>query len=420
MEFFRDLPPEATKIVLVLFLSFLIGLEREEHKGSTGNYSFGGVRTFPLIGLTGYSMALISGAQLMPLTLGFLVVAGFLMLSYWHKLTQAATAGATTEFSGLATFLVGALVCDGHPWTATTLVVASLLLLDLKKALEDMAARIDAREILAFAKFLFLSGVVLPVLPNRTFGPFHINPFKTWLVVVAISAISYASYVLQRLTKGQGGIVLAALLGGTYSSTATTVVLARQSRRESQPHLISAGILMASGVMYLRLLILVALFSRQLAALLWLPFVVLALAAMGFGWLWTKRGDKGAQALQSDLGAKNPLELTTAFLFALLFLVMLVATQLAVQYLGKGGVDTLAAIVGISDINPFVLGMTEAAGTMTTVRVAAGAIMIATASNNVVNGIYAYSLADRKTGKLSLVFLLSLALGGLVPLLWFL
>ncbi len=180
MGFLRDLPPEAVKIVLVLFLSFLIGLEREEHKGATGNYSFGGVRTFPLIGLIGYSMALISGAQLVPLTLSFLVVGGFLMLSYWHKLTQAATAGATTEISGLATFLVGALVCDGHLWTATTLGVASLLLLDLKKALEDLAARIDAREILAFAKFLFLSGVVLPVLPNQAFGPFHINPFKTW------------------------------------------------------------------------------------------------------------------------------------------------------------------------------------------------------------------------------------------------
>ncbi len=196
--------------------------------------------------------------------------------------------------------------------------------------------------------------------------------------------------------------------------------LARQSRRESQPHLISAGILMASGVMYLRLLILVSLFNRQLAALLWLPFVALACGALAFGWLWTKRSDKDPQSVQSELGSKNPLELTTAFLFALLFLVMLVATQLTVQYLGKGGVDTLAAIVGISDINPFVLGMTQAAGTMTPVRVAAGAIMIATASNNVVNGIYAYSLADRKTGKLSLVFLVSLALGALVPLVWLL
>jgi len=84
----------------------------------------------------------------------------------------------------------------------------------LKAVLESLAARIGSSEILTFAKFLVLSVVVLPVLPNQDFGRFHINPFKTWLVVVAISAISYASYVLQKLAKGQGGILLAALLGG--------------------------------------------------------------------------------------------------------------------------------------------------------------------------------------------------------------
>jgi len=417
---YQQLPPDVVKIVLVLFLSFLVGLEREEHKGASGNYQFGGVRTFPLIGLIGYSMALISGTQLLPLTVGFLVVAGFLMLSYWHKLTQTTMAGATTEISGLATFLVGALVCYGHFWIATTLGVASLLLLDLKAALESLATHVAAPEILTFAKFLFLSAVVLPVLPNQAYGPFAINPFKTWLVVVAISAISYASYVLQKLSKGQGGIVLAALLGGAYSSTVTTVVLARQGKVENHPHLFSGGILMASGVMYLRLVILLALFNGQLMAALWLPFVVLACASVGFGWLWTRRGDKGAQALQSGLGPKNPLELTTAFLFALLFLVMLVATQLAVKYLGNGGVDTLAAIMGVSDVDPFIMGLTQAAGTLTPVKVAAGAILIAAASNNVVKGIYAYSLARGKTGQMSLAFLLTLAAAGLVPLIWFL
>ena len=418
MGIFRELPPEAVKIVLVLFLSFLIGLQREEQKAAGESYLFGGVRTFPLIGLIGYSLALISGTQLVPLTIGFLVVAGFLMLSYWHKLTQSSTAGATTEISGLTTFLVGALVCYGHFWVATALGVASLLLLDLKSALEKLATTISPREILTFAKFLFLSAVILPVLPNQEFGRFHINPFKTWLVVVAISAISYASYVMQKLTKGKGGVELAALLGGAYSSTVTTVVLARQGKTANQPNLYSGAILMASGVMYLRLAILLALFNRQLMALLDVPFLVLAGVAVAFGWLWTRRGDQGEQTLQGELAAKNPLELTTAFLFALVFLVMLVATQLAVTYLGKGGVDTLAAIMGVSDVDPFIMGLTQAAGTVTPVKLAAGAIMIAAASNNIIKGIYAYSLGGRKTGGLSLTFLVALALGGLAPLIW--
>jgi uncharacterized membrane protein (DUF4010 family) len=424
MEIFRQLPPEAVKIVLVLFLSFLIGLDREEHKAAGTSYSFGGVRTFPLIGLLGYSLALVSGTEMLPVSLGFVVVAAFLLLSYWHKLSQSTVAGVTTEMSGLTTFLVGALVCYGHLWIATTLGVASLLLLDLKTALESLSARIDSSEIRTFGKFLVLSGVILPVLPNQEFTSFHINPFKTWLVVVAISAISYASYVLQKLTKGQGGIVLAALLGGAYSSTVTTVVLARQSKAEKQPHLFSGCILMASAVMYLRLTILLALFSRQLMAPLLAPFLTLALVAAAAGWLWTRRPDKGVQAPETEIeqkqDPKNPLELGTAFLFALLFLVMLVATQLAVTYLGRAGVNTLAAVMGVSDVDPFIMGLTQAAGTITPVKVAAGAVLIAAASNNVVKGIYAYSLADRATGRESLAFLVALAAAGLVPLVWFL
>jgi uncharacterized membrane protein (DUF4010 family) len=418
MGIYQQLPPQAVQIALVLFLSFLIGLEREEHRASGGAYSFGGVRTFPLIGLIGYSIALVSGTQMLPLALGFLVVAGFLLLSYWHKISTSEAAGVTTEMSGLATFLVGALVCNGHFWIATTLGVASLLLLDLKAALEKLAARVAPTEILTFTKFLFLSAVILPILPNQEFSQFHINPFKTWLVVVAISAVSYASYVLQKLTKGQGGVVLAALLGGAYSSTVTTVVMARRAKLEPHPHLFAGGILIACGVMYVRLVILLALFNRQLMALVYIPFLAVAVLAVGGGWLWTRRADKSAQAIQRESDPKNPLDLITALVFAALFLVMLVATQLAVTYMGRAGVNTLAAIMGVSDVDPFIMGLTQAAGTLTPLKVAAVAVAIAASSNNVVKGIYAFSLADRKTGMQSLIMLVTMAALGLIPLFW--
>ena len=418
MDIFQQLPPDLVKISLVLFLSFLVGLEREEHKATANSYSFGGVRTFPLIGLIGYSLALLSGNQLLPLTIGFMVVAGFLLLSYWHKLCKTETPGVTSEMSGLAIFLVGALVCYGHLWIATTLGVASLLLLDLKQALESLSARIAPSEILTFAKFLVLTGVILPVLPRQEFSRFHINPFKTWLVVVAISAISYGSYVLQKLTKGRGGIELAALLGGAYSSTVTTVVMARRAAREHRPQLFAGSILIASGVMYLRLIILLALFNRQLMSLLWLPFLAFAALAIGGGWLWTRRADSNAQAVQREFEPKNPLELGTAFLFAALFLGMLILTQLAVTYLGRAGVNSLAVIMGVTDVDPFIMGMTQAAGALTPLRIAAGAVLIAAASNNLVKGIYAFSLADRKTGVQSLALLAALAVLGLAPLFW--
>jgi uncharacterized membrane protein (DUF4010 family) len=418
VEIYRWLPPEAVKILLVLFLSFLIGLEREEHKAAAGHYAFGGVRTFPLIGLIGYSIALLSGTQLLPVTLGFLVIGGFLALSYWHKLSTAEAAGVTSEMSGLATYLVGALVYYEHFWIATTLSVASLLLLELKTGLEKLANRTAPGEILTVAKFLLLSVVILPILPNQDFGPFHINPFKTWLVVVAVSTISYGSYILQKLTKEHGGVVLAAFLGGAYSSTLTTVVMARRAAHEEHPHLFAGGMLIASGVMYLRLVALLALFNRHLMSMLMLPFFVLSGLAIVVGWIWSRRPDAGAEQVKRQFEPNNPLELSAAFFFALLFLAMLVATQLAVRYLGTAGVNILAVIMGVTDVDPFIMGMTQAAGSLTPLNVAAGAVLMAAASNNLMKGIYAYSLADRKTGIQSLFLLTALAALGLVPLLW--
>jgi len=418
VELYRWLPPEAVKIVLVLFLSFLIGLEREERKTAAGSYSFGGVRTFPLIGFIGYSIALLSGAQLLPVTLGFLVVGGFLMLSYWHKLSQDEAAGVTSEMSGLTTYLVGALVYYDHFWIAMTLSVASLVLLELKTGLELLARRTAPQEILTFAKFLLLTAVILPILPNQEFGPFHLNPFKTWLVVVAVSTISYGSYVLQRVTKERGGVVLTAFLGGAYSSTVTTVAMSRRAAREQRPHLFAGGILIASGVMYLRLAALLMLFNRHLGILLAPSFLVLAAVAIAAGWFWSRRPDAVASPFKREFEPHNPLELGAAFLFAFFFLAMLVVTQLAVAYLGHAGVRILAAVMGVTDVDPFIMGMTQAAGTLTPLPLAAAAVLIAAASNNLIKGVYSYWLADRKTGIQSLSFLVALAAAGLTPLFW--
>jgi uncharacterized membrane protein (DUF4010 family) len=418
MDIYQFLPVEAVKILLVLFLSFLLGLEREEHKVAGKSYGFGGVRTFPLIGLIGYGVALVSGAQLVPLMLGFLVVGAFLLLSYQHKLSSSEAAGVTSEMSGLATFLVGALISYGHFWIATALSVASLFLLELKAVLEKLANRIPSEEIFIFAKFLLLTAVILPILPREEFSRFHINPFKTWLVVVAVSTISYGSYVLQKATKERGGVVLAAFLGGAYSSTAATVVMSRRATREGRPHLFAGCILLASGVMYVRLVILVALFNRRLVATLAPEFLILAAVAIAVGWFWSRRPDDVTTHIGREFEPKNPLELMAAFLFAFLFLAMLVATQLAVTYLGRAGVNTLAAIMGITDVDPFIMGMTQAAGTLTPLKVAAAAVLIAAASNNLIKGVYAYSLADRKTGIQSLGLLAGLAGFGLLPLLW--
>jgi uncharacterized membrane protein (DUF4010 family) len=417
-DIYHLLPPEGGKILLVLFLSFLTGLEREEHRAGREGYSFGGVRTFPLIGLIGYAVAFLSAGQVVAEALGFAVVGAFLLLSYRHKLTASTQAGMTSEMSALATYLVGALVYRDQLWLATTLTVASMLLLEMKELLEGLTKRIAPEEIFTFTKFLLLTAVVLPVVPNREFGPFQINPFKSWLVVVAVSAVSYGSYVIQRLTQGQGGVLLAAVLGGAYSSTVTTVVMSKRAKREGRPHLFSGGILIASGVMYLRLAGLVTLFNPSLMVTLGLPFVVLAAAGMLVGWIWSRVPDATSGAIAREFEPKNPLELRAAFFFGALFLAMLIATHLVVTYLGKAGAYSLAALMGATDVDPFIMGMTQSAGHGADLSMASAAILIAAASNNVAKGVYAFSLCDRKTGVPSAVLLGLLAVAGLAPLLW--
>jgi len=208
------------------------------------------------------------------------------------------------------------------------------------------------------------------------------------------------------------------ILGGAYSSTLTTVVLAKRSSSENHPHLFSGGILIASGIMYLRLAVLMALFNRELMAVLAPSFIALGGLAISTGWFWSRRTDAGSRDMMKHVEHQNPLELRAAFLFALLFLAMLIATHLAVIYLGHAGVYTLAAVMGVTDVDPFIMGMTQAAGGVTPLPVAAVGVLIAAASNNVVKGTYAYFLSSRQTGIQSACLLTGLAALGLTPLLW--
>jgi uncharacterized membrane protein (DUF4010 family) len=412
------MPPEAVKIVLALLLSFLVGLEREERRPQDTGYQFGGVRTFPLIGLIGLALAQLDPASVWPVSVGFAVIGAFLWLSYKHKLEKAQAAGVTTEISGLATYVVGALIARDHIWAATALAVLSLLLLELKGALETLSTRMPGDQIFTFTKFLLLTAVILPIVPNQTYGSFGFNPFKTWLVVVAVSAMSYASYLLQLWTTGKSGILLAAILGGLYSSTAVTIVLAEHGKEEDRPHLFSGAILMASGVMYIRTVALVAIFSLELAKQILAPMLVLTAIGIAAGMFWAMRPDPNKGEVKSQKLAKNPLELSSAFLFAVLFVVMLALTHYAITYLGSGGVYALAALTGFTDITPFILGLANTIGASTPVILAAGGVFIATASNNLIKGGYACAFGDRKTGRESLTLLVIYTVLGLIPLLW--
>lgn len=411
-------PPDALKIGLVLAISFFVGLEREEHKQRETSYAFGGVRSFPLIGLISYALALLSAPQLAPWGVGLGVVGALMALSYFHKLGGESPAGLTTEISALAVYVIGGLIQREYYWIATTIGVLGVLLLELKRALEGLTRHVASDEIVTVAKFLVLAAVILPILPDRELTRFYLNPFRIWLVVVAVSGVSFASYVLQRVLRERGGLMLSAILGGAYSSTVTTVVLARQAREEPRPNLFAGSIITASAVMYLRLVLLLALFNRALAAALAPAFGSLAVIGGVAGWLVSRRQDAGHASSGRYRETSNPLELGAAFLFAGIFVVVLVLTTLARQYLGRAGLYTVAAIMGVTDVDPFILGLTQSSQTDIQLTVAASAIVIAAASNNLVKAIYAYGFADHVTGRRGAALLLMLAALGLIPLVW--
>ncbi len=348
--------------------------------------------------------------------MGLVVLGALVALSYWAGL-RTGELGITTETAALLTFSLGGAAAHGLYWISIAAGVVAVILLQEKTRLETMAANLPEHELRTAVRFLLLTGVILPAVPNRPYTPFEINPFTICLVVVAVSGISYLSYLLQRYWRREGGLFLAGLLGGAYSSTATTVALARSANQQVWPHAAYVGaIVAATGMMYLRLWALVALFAPDLARELAVVFWMLGLAAIGFGALVGRRraGDAAPSQASSADGDRrrataNPLELSSALTFAGLFLVILVLTRIIAGRFGGTGLLVMAAIMGATDVDPFILGLTQQAAGGPLVAVAALAVVVAAAANNVMKGIYAFGFGPRGVGAPVLLVLVSLA-----------
>lgn len=404
----QHLPPDLAGLLLALAISLLIGFEREEYRDDRPGSFFGGVRTYPLIGLSGFLLAVAFPASAVPFATGLLVLGALLAISHFTAM-KTPHMGITSEISALLTYGLGGAAAAGFHWLAVATGIIAVLLLHEKERLEGLVDRVPRQELGTLLRFLLMTGVILPVVPNHEFTAFAINPFKIWLVVVAVSAVSYLSYLLQ-LRFGGRGLIPAAVLGGAYSSTATTVVLARQSRESTRrPVRFAGAILTATGVMYLRLWILVVLFARHLAERLTVLFWAAGLSAMLVGIFldrYHRRNYPASEPGDEERRASaNPLELTSAFAFAAIFLVVLVVTHLVAQRFGDTGVLLLSAVMGTTDVDPFILGLTQSAGQALTVSTAAAAVVVAAASNNVMKGVYALIFGDRTTGKLALALL---------------
>jgi uncharacterized membrane protein (DUF4010 family) len=316
-------------------------------------------------------------------------------------------------------YLLGAVALALPPWVAVAITVAAVLLLTGREWLHGLAHSVDVKEIVTAGQFLLLTGVILPLLPNEPVTTLTaITPRQAWLALVVVCTLSYASYLAQRYwTAAAKGLWMAAL-GGLYSSTATTVVLARQAqadaamRRNAQ-----AGITLATAIMYLRILVVVAVFNVSLARTLAPQLCALALAALVLCALQYWHGmslSERAKAPVLQSSATNPLQLGPASLFALLFVAVSFVSNFAKARFGTSGIYALAAIVGVTDIDPFVLNLAQGGTSGVSNNALAAAILIAASSNNVLKAAYAAFFAGGRATALSAALLLLLAAAGVV------
>ena len=373
------------RLAVALALGFLVGLEREGAKIERKTMVFGGVRTHPLIAMFGFGCAWLSQigvAFILPAGLAAMIA--LTSVSYGAKI-RAERFGSTSEFSAILTFVAGALSLLVDIWAAMAVGVLNAILLSEKSSLETWVERLDRAEFLATLKFLLITLIVLPVLPDQSYTRYQLNPTHIWEVVILVSTIGFVGYFLTKRLGESVGLWLSGLLGGVVSSTAVTVALGRaaQTDRARGPAALQAALL-ASSVMYLRILVLIAVIGPQLLPCIWWKCAILAATGVLLAVSLPRQGAvvKGP----ADPPLQNPFEITPALLFAALFVVLMVVTTVVKGTLGNSGIIALGAVVGVTDIDPFILSLARpgdiAAG------VAASAMIVAMMSNTIAKGTY--------------------------------
>lgn len=394
------LPKELVTFILVTLFSLLIGLSQRKislkREGETT--LFGTDRTFTFIGILGYLLYMLDPVEYRLFMGGGAVLGLLLGLNYYVKETQFHLFGITTIIIALITYCIAPIVSTQPSWFYVMVVVTVLLFTELKHTFTELAQRMKNDEMITLAKFLAISGIILPILPNSDIIPgIHITPYSIWLATVVVSGISYLSYLLKRYVFHESGILVSGIVGGLYSSTATISVLARKSRKapaEEAPEYVAA-MLMAVSMMFLRFLILIGIFSKGVFLMIYPYLLIMSAVSAGVAWFLHVKWNR-AELVKQEEGeedSSNPLEFKVALIFAVLFVVFTIITHYTLEYSGTGGLSVLSFISGLSDITPFILNLLQGSGVA--VMVVTVCSLQAIVSNVIVNMCYALFFAGR-------------------------
>lgn len=400
-QIYQYLPEELVTFVLVTLFSLLIGLSQRrislKREGETT--LFGTDRTFTFIGILGYLLYILDPEEYRLFMGGGFVLGALLALNYYVKQTRYHVFGVTTIVIALITYCLAPIVVTQPSWFYVMVVVTVLLFTELKHTFTELAQRMKNDEMTTLAKFLAISGIILPMLPKSDLIPgIHLTPYAIWLATVVVSGISYLSYLLRRYVFHQSGILVSGIVGGLYSSTATISVLARKSRTatpEEAPEYVAA-MLMAVSMMFLRFLILIGIFSRETLAVIYPYLLAMSLVSAGVAWYLHKKRPAAVAGEVEEDDSSNPLEFKVALIFAVLFVVFTVVTHYTLVYAGTGGLNLLSFISGFSDITPFILNLLQGTGGVATLVITACSLQ-AIISNIAVNLCYGLFFAGRQS-----------------------
>jgi uncharacterized membrane protein (DUF4010 family) len=419
----QELHDISLSLLVALSIGLLIGIERgwSERDEKEGD-RMAGIRTFSVVGLLGGVWGLLAlEIDEWVMAAAFLAVTAMIIAAHIMDVKRDEDVGATTAFTLMLVFALSAWSVFGYELPALGATVVVTVLLGYKPTLHRWLRNINRKEIYAWTKLLVISLVLLPLLPNQGYGPWDaFNPYWVWWMIVLISGLSFVGYVAIKVAGKNLGTLLTSFAGGLASSTAVTISLAQFAKKSKTTFIFMAGVLLASSIMFIRVLIEVSIVNYQLLDQLWLPvslmFAGLIIAGL---WLWRFKIHKEES---SPIKLKNPFQLKTAVQFGLLLGAILVLSEGMQEWFGDQGVYALSVVSGLMDVDAITLSLSKMSADDLQNEVAVMGIILASITNTLVKGfIFSFYVGIKKSITLILLLITAVTPGFLLAMymLWF-
>ena len=406
-------------MLAALAVGLLIGTERGWSGRKEGEGArIAGLRTFSLIALLGGVWAQLSsefGEWLM--AIAFAAIASLIILGHYFEVKKSGDMGTTTAFSMMLTFSLAAWAALGYYFQAIATSVVVVTLLSLKPVLHRWVRNIETEEVYAGVKLLIISVIFLPLLPDQGYGPFGaLNPYWIWWMVVLICGISFVGYFAIKHIGNRLGTLVTSITGGLASSTAVTLSLSEFAAAHREKALFMGGVMIASSIMFVRVLVEVSIVNASLLKFIWIPITVMFFSVLVCGyWLWRKESETSVDA---ELNLENTFQIRMALKFGALLAVILILTEAMKSWFGDQGVYILSIVSGLMDVDAITLSLSRSAIEDLSSEVASIGIILASATNTVVKGfIFAFIAGIRESAHYIGLLILSVVPGLLIAFL---